>query len=508
MDIWNILQRAVALYPAQVAVVDGARRLTYGQLGARAAALAGVLARRGVEPGQRVAVLDHNSGAMLEATFAVAGLGAILCPLNVRLSTRELAGILRDAGAQLLLVGEAFDEAARALEPELPRLELLRVSGQAYEDTLAADQAAPPSHRAAPDDVAQLYYTSGTTGQPKGVMLTQRNICLHALGTVAELQLSDQDVWAHVAPMFHLADAWASVAITWVGGRHVMLSRFDAAAALGLIERQRITISNLIPTMLNLMIKHPAAGDHDYSSLRLLLSGGAPMAPEVVRQVMQTFGCEYAQTYGMTETSPYLTLSLLKPHLRDLPAAQQLRYRSRTGRPFITVQLKVVDQGGDPVRPDDQQVGEIWVRGDTVTPGYWNLPQETARAFSDGWLRTGDLAVVDAEGYVNIVDRKKDMILCGGENVYSVEVEHVLYQHTAVLEAAVYGVPDQTWGEAVQAAVVLRPGRAVEAEELIAFCRQRLAHYKAPGTVVFLAQLPRTGSGKIHKQALRDRHTG
>jgi acyl-CoA synthetase (AMP-forming)/AMP-acid ligase II len=335
-------------------------------------------------------------------------------------------------------------------------------------------------------------------------MLTHRNVCTHALAAIAELGLHDGDTWGHIAPMFHLADAWASIAVTWVGGRHVMVPSFGAEAALAAIERGRITISNLIPTMLNLMLRHPGARTTDLSSLRLILSGGAPMAPELVRELIATFGCDYQQTYGMTETSPYLTLSRLSDRLRALPAEEQLAYQAKTGRPFLGVELRVVDETGAPVAADDRTVGEIQVRGETVTPGYWNLPEETREAFRDGWLLTGDLATIDEQGYLTIVDRKKDMILCGGENVYSIEVENVLYQHPAVLEAAVYGAPDETWGERVIAAVVLRPGRAATGEELAAFCRERLAAYKAPREVRFLTELPRTGSGKIQKRALRE----
>jgi len=304
--------------------------------------------------------------------------------------------------------------------------------------------------------------------------------------------------------MFHLADAWATFAVTWAGGRHVMIGRFEAEEVMAAIERERVTLSNLIPTMLNLMIKHPRVADYDYSSLRVILSGGAPIAPEVVRSVIDAFGCDYIQTYGMTETSPYLTLSILKEHLLDLPPDERLAYQAKTGRPFITVDLKVVDENGVPVAPDEKQVGEIWVRGDTVTPGYWNRPEETGKAFTDGWLKTGDMAVLDSEGYVNIVDRKKDMIISGGENIYSIEVENVLYQHPKVLEAAVFGVPDEKWGEAVKAVVVLKPSETAGEDEIIEFCKENLASYKAPKSVDFIDELPKTGSGKIFKKSLRD----
>ncbi len=516
VNVWTTLQRALDHYPHKVGVVDGPRSFTYREVARRAAALACHLRRRGVGARDRVAVLELNTHAMLEATYAAAALGAVLCPLNYRLSPRELAFILDDAGARLLLANRCFGEQVARLTSSPQQLEgllwcgdgdapALPLPAEDLEQAVAAELDGPLEPAAVEADaLAHLYYTSGTTGRPKGVMLTHGNVCHHALGAVAELGLRDRDVWGHIAPMFHLADAWATVAMTLVGGRHVMVPRFGPRAALRAIEQGGVTISNLIPTMLNLMIKHPAAAEHDYSSLRAILSGGAPIAPEVVRRIMSTFGCEYVQTYGMTETSPYLTLSLLKDHLRALPEEEQQRYRASTGRPFITVELKVVGDDGAPVRPDGEQVGEIRVRGDTVTPGYWNLPDETAAAFSDdGWLCTGDLAVLDAEGYVNIVDRKKDMIISGGENIYSIEVENTLYEHPAVLEAAVYGAPDETWGEVVRAAVVLRPGRQAGAQELVEFCRQRLAAFKAPRGVDFLDELPRTGSGKITKKALK-----
>jgi acyl-CoA synthetase (AMP-forming)/AMP-acid ligase II len=337
------------------------------------------------------------------------------------------------------------------------------------------------------------------------VVLTHQNVCVHAKNAVAELSIEEGDVWGHFAPMFHLADAWAAFAMTLAGGRHVMVRRFDAGAVLAAIEREGVTISNLIPMMLNRMVGHPRVREFDLRSLRAILSGGAPIAPELVRRVMETLGCDYVQTYGMTETSPYLTLSLLPERLRDLPPEEQFRLKARTGRPFLGVELCVTDDRGRPVPPDDRTVGEIRVRGETVTPGYWHRPAETREAFEDGWLLTGDLAVVDGLGFVNIVDRKKDMIICGGENVYSIEVENVLYEHPGVREAAVIGIPDEAFGEAVLAAVVLRDGEAATAEELRNFCRCRLAGYKTPKRIEFLRRLPRTGSGKLTKAPLRER---
>jgi len=493
--IWAILEEAERRFGAAPAVREGARASTYAEFAARVGARAAQWRALGIGPGERVAVLDWNRGAYLECYFAAAGLGAILAPLNHRLAPPELSEILSDAGARLLIAGRSLAELVEAL----------RARATPVEHWLWSEDEPPPAPfrpaRVAPDDVAQLYYTSGTTGRPKGVMLTHRNVCTHAEWAVRELDLCARDRWGHFAPLFHLADAWATFALTQVGGLHVVAPRFEADAALALVRSEGITLTNLIPTMLKRLVESPLSGP--CPSLRLVLSGGAPIAPALVRQVLEVLGCEYAQTYGMTETCPYLTLGLLPEALRRAAPDEVLRRRARTGRPFGGIELEVVDERGARVPADDRTVGEIRVRGATVTSGYWKRPEETARALREGWLYTGDLAVLDAHGFVNIVDRKKDMILTGGENVYSTEVENALYEHPAVLEAAVFGLPDETWGECVNAAVVLKDGRRVGADELIEFCRARIAAYKAPRAIRFLSELPKTGSGKISKQALR-----
>ncbi|UCG33360.1 MAG: long-chain-fatty-acid--CoA ligase [Phycisphaerales bacterium] len=515
MSVWGILQRSAALSAHQPAVVDGETRYDYAELGRRASALAHYLRERGIRPGDRISILDDNSHTFLETYFAAAGTGAILNPLNTRLHPQEVAAILNDAGCLWLLADPRF---APQVEEALAAARSVRgvlwlddecagdfgLTADHYESVTSGEHRILDPTPVKDDQVVQLYYTSGTTGRPKGVMLTQRNVTVHALAAIAELQLTGDDIWGHIAPMFHLADAWASFAITWVGGRHVMQRRFDPAGVLSTIEQERITITNLIPTMLNAMVHHPHARSADCRSLRLILSGGAPIAPALVERIIQTLGCDYAQTYGMTETSPYLTISLLKPHLRSLPPNEELRYKAKTGWSFLPVELEVVDESDQAVTPNDQDVGEIRVRGGTISPGYWHQPDETAIAIRDGWLYTGDLATVDDEGYVTIVDRKKDMIISGGENVYSTEVENVLFSHPQVREAAVFGVPDSQWGEAVTAAVVLREGTSTSEEEIVAHCRQHLAAFKVPKSIVFVGELPRTGSGKISKSVLRE----
>ncbi|MBC8277513.1 MAG: long-chain-fatty-acid--CoA ligase [FCB group bacterium] len=512
MAIWEMFSKAVAGYPDKIGVVNGEGSCTYRELNTRIQALGGFFRSCGIKAGDRISILDYNSLPFYEAYFAAAGIGAILNPLNYRLSANELYFIINDAGSKWLIANSEFHNQVIALLQTKTCLHgIIWISGKPdieieseshdYNEVVTSQSEFTPAI-VTPADIAHLYYTSGTTGKPKGVILNHNNVCRHAEGAVKEFALSEKDRWGHIAPMFHLADAWAVFAITMVGGCHVIQPGFDALKTLALIEDENITISNLIPTMLNLMVKHPRVHEFDLSSLRVMLSGGAPIAQEVVRNIMQVFGCDYIQTYGMTETSPYLTLSILKDHLRALPPEDQFRYKAKTGRPFITVDLKVVTEEGTEITPDDEEAGEIWVKGETITPGYWNLPEETETAFSDGWLKTSDLATIDGEGYVNIVDRKKDMIISGGENIYSIEVENVLYQHPQVLEAAVFGLPDEIWGEIVTAAIVLRPGESVSDAEIIEFCDDKIAGFKIPRSIFFIEELPKTGSGKIRKREL------
>ena len=496
VNVFDFLDEAAATTPRARAWRGAIPAANADYAAARRAALqlARRLTERGVLPGDRVACLMFNSVEHWLAYYAAAAAGAIFVSLNTRLAQSELQAIVAHSGARLVLHDGDHTGAAATLGPATLAVYFRELDGDPFVPTLASG-----------DTPAQLYYTSGTTGNPKGVVLTHDNVCTHAVNATVELNLGSHDRWAHIAPMFHLADAWATFAITHARGEHVFLRQFSAVAALDLLEHEAVTITNLVPTMLNLMVADESAAARRYA-LRTMLSGGAPIAPEVVRRILQVFRCDYVQTYGMTETSPYLTLGILPQELGALPAEERLRMQCKTGRPFRGVELRVVDDAGRPVPADGVSIGEIRVRGATVTRGYWQDPQATAAAFDDqGFLCTGDLATLDTHGFVDIVDRKKDVIKTGGESVYSVEVEHVLYEHPAVLECAVIGTPHPVWGEMVTAAVVLRPGATPRPEELIEHARGRLAHFKAPKKVVFLDALPRTGSGKITKKALRER---
>jgi len=519
MIIPFILEKTANLNAKKEAVVCSGKRFTYEQFTDRTYRLANSLRSMNISKGDRVSILHYNTHEYLESYFALAQLGGILVPLNFRLSPAELAFILKDSGSEVLIVSRNFlDKVESFLEMDnfLSRI-IWTGPGNADESPMSIDyeelidlgkNSPPPIPHLEDDDIAHLYYTSGTTGRPKGVMLSHRNVCVHALAAIAELKLDDNDNWIHIAPLFHLADAWATFAITWVGGKHIMIRDFDPSLILSLMQHENATITNMVPTMLNILINMPEIGSFDFPALRAILSGGAPIAPELVKRTIETFKCEYIQTYGMTETSPYLTVSILKEKLRALSAEEQLTYKSKTGRPFMGIILKVVREDGTEVKTDNAEVGEIIVKGDIVTKGYWNRPEETADAIRNGWLYTGDLAVIDKEGYVNIVDRKKDMIITGGENVYSIEVENILYSHPAVLEAAVIGIPDSIWGEAIKAVVVLKPGVNATEHEIINYCKNHIAGYKVPKSIDFVSELPKTGSGKIYKNEIKKMYSG
>ncbi len=498
MDPRGLLASAAARRPHGAAVRCGGSDLGYLDLRRLADRLGRALERAGARPGDRVAALFPNCHLYLASYFAALERGLVLVPLNLRLSEAEMRAVLEHSGARLVI---GRPEGVARLAAGAP---------PAGEEGWAVGRAAggaADGPEAPPGDAAHLYYTSGTTGLPKGVILTRGNLAAHVAMTLEELAFGDGDVWLHAAPMFHLADAWAVWTVTAAAGTHVFLPRFDPAAAFDLIASAGVTVTNLVPAMLVGLLEEAGRRARRLPSLRLLLSGGAPIAPSVVARVGELLGCEYAQTYGLTETSPFLTFSFLDEGLRRLPAGEQLRYRARTGRAARGVELRVVvpplaDEFTD-VPPDDASVGEVVVRGPTVTPGYWRDPAATREAFRGGWFHTGDLGTIDRRGFLNLVDRAKDVIVTGGESVYSTEVEHVLHEHPSVREAAVFAVPDETWGEAVRAAVVpAAPGAG--AAELIAFCRERIAHYKCPRVIDLVTALPRTGSGKVDKKALRE----
>ena len=454
----------------QEAIIDGHKRFTYETFGHRVAALGGWLRGFGIKKGQVAAIIAPNCHEFMEAYYASAVTGVVLNPINYQLAVAEIAEILRDSEAQILFAHTDFSRVVWELAQETPQFKRVIWFGTGrrpdlpmpsfdHEELLSnAPGKVLPEVEIKPSDLAQLYYTSGTTGRAKGVMITHGNATANSLGAISELEINDGDTWGHVAPMFHLVDAWAIFAVTWAGGKHVFAPYFKAGDVMRVFHREKVTITTLVPTMVNSLLHEISLNGKRELNLRLILTAGSPIAPETVKKLIAEFGCDYLQFYGMTETSPFLTVSKPKAHLLNLPPEQLLLVKTKTGRPFIGVEVKVVRPDGSEVEKDNKEVGEIIARGPVVTPGYWKQPDITAETIKKGWIHTGDLAVIDSEGYINIVDRAKDMIITGGENVYSTEVENALYEHPAVLECAVFGVPDPDWGELIRAAVVSRAG--------------------------------------------------
>lgn len=493
----HFLERAQRLFPDRVGVVDGDRRFTYGDFARRSQGLARALSERwGVQPGDRVAWLGPNTHHLLEAYYGVLLAGAVLVPLNIRLGQTELEGVLADCAPALLV---------RHPEEAEPRHGgSTAVLGPEFEKAVTAPGEPLPPPRLAETDPAEIFYTSGSTGSPKGAVLSHRALYLHAVDSALTLGITGEDVILHTIPLFHVNGWGTPHYLTALGGVHVVLARFDGAEVLRLIEGERVTRLFLVPTMAQRIVAARAAGgDRDISSLRQVSIGGAPASPELVGAVEDVLGCECICGYGMTETAPQLTKSLDKPG--EPPERAR---RATTGLPIIGVDLRVMAGDGQEVRWDGETVGEITVRSPHVMDGYWNDPEATSEVIRGGRLWTGDLAVVRPDGYVVIVDRRKDLIVSGGENVASPEVERCLLRHPDVAEAAVVGVPDPEWGEVPHAFVAPEPGATVDPQELVEWCRRHLARFKVPREVTLVPELPKGGTGKVHKHVLRARWAG
>jgi len=456
--------------------------------------------------GDRVAILALNSDRYLEYFYAVLWAGGVIVPLNTRLAVPELIYMLNDVETAVLVVDEA-------MEPLLPQLmaganklkQIITLRDAAIlADTIGQEEiitAAPIADAGrGGDDLAGIFYTGGTTGIPKGVMLTHDNIVSNAMCILAELYAGENWVYLHAAPMFHIADCQWNSGVTMLAGTHVFIPKFDAEQTLQTIESQRITHCVLVPTMVNMLCQLPASTQYDMSSLRRIHYGGSPMPPAVIHQAKKRFPhCKFTQGYGQTEASPNISLLSDLYHETEGPLAGKLE---SAGQPVINMEVKIVNENEAEVPLGT--VGEIVTRGPHVMAGYWRKPEETASALHGGWLHTGDAGYMDEAGFIFIVDRLKDMVVSGGENVYSTEVENVLYQHPAVAMCAVFGIPDEKWGETVHAEVVLKDGRTASNTELINFCRQQIAGYKCPRSINIRQEpMPMSGAGKILKSVLR-----
>jgi acyl-CoA synthetase (AMP-forming)/AMP-acid ligase II len=504
VHITQTLRRAVQINAKGTATIFGERRRTWTQFQERVARLAGALKDLNVGRADRVAILSLNSDRYLEYFYGVAWAGAASNPVNIRLAPPEIAYTLEDSRSAVLFLDDTFSKMLPALRPLLTAVRHVIFIGDGpcpegcidYEQLLA--QSAPvPDANAGGGDLAGLFYTGGTTGKSKGVMLSHDNIVYNALNVLPALGYDDRSVYLHAAPMFHLADMASTFAVTMAAGSHVAVPRFDVDGVLEAIARHRVTHSILVPTMINLLVSSGRIADYDITSFKRLMYGASPMPEAVLKKAMTLLpGVELAQGYGQTEAAPVITF--LEPRFHVEGGAKL----TSAGRPAYGVEVMIVD-------PEDRelsrgQVGEICARGMNVMQGYWGLKEQTAQTLRSGWLHTGDIGYMDEDGFVFIVDRAKDMIISGGENVFSVEVEGAIYEHPGVQECAVIGVPSEQWGEAVHAVVVPRPGASLTAEQIIEHCRQRIAGYKLPRSVSFRSEpLPVSGAGKILKTELR-----
>lgn len=511
----RFLHRAQSLYPQKTAVVCGGYDESYDEFEGRVNQLSWALVHAGVSQGDRVAYLALNCHRMIEGYYGIPQIGAVLLCLNVRLHADEIAFILNDAAPKVLVVSTVLLPVWQSVADRCPSIQEVwlmedsveGVSYPTYDSKLVEEPAVPPDVPAIDEnDVAELFYTSGTTGAPKGVMMTYRNLYAHAMSILATLQLTDDVVQiVGTVPLFHV-NAWGSPHyLVAIGATQVVVPRFDPELFGQAVERYHATHALLVPTMLTALLNAPAMARYDFSSLEQIILGGAATAYPLIEEGRRRLGCECIVGYGLTETCPIVSVAYVKQPLKSLPREDQDRLQALTGLPAVGIEVEILDNAGHALPHDGQHSGELAVRSDSVMKGYWNRPEETAKVFLNDWFVTGDIAVIDAEGYINIVDRKKDVIISGGENISSLHVEEILYAHPDVLEVAVVGIPDPKWGEIPHAVVVPKEGKSLTPEMLEAFCRTRLGGFEVPRSWEVAPSLPKTGTGKIMKHVLREK---
>jgi acyl-CoA synthetase (AMP-forming)/AMP-acid ligase II len=501
MLLTDFLRKGARLYPDRLFLRFHGRSFTYLDTNERVNRLGHLLRDRfNIRKGDRVAVLSRNHPGFVELYLACGKIGAVTVPLNYRLHANDYKYLLNNSRARLILLEREFLEVFRAIRPDLEHMEELVVLGEAeggansYEELLLKSCPDEPQADVGDEDVLIQMYTSGTTGVPKGVPLTHRNLVGTAVGLVIDVgfNVPPCDVLV-VAPIFHIGGL-ITIFSAMIAGMSCNLKReFHPQETLKGMSEEGSTHSFMVPVMIWALLYTPEVEKKDYSRFRRLMYGAAPMPEPLLRRAMEVFQCEFIQGYGLTESTGVLGLLLPEDHKTHATA---------TCREYSMSELRVVDRHGEPVRPGE--VGEIVARGDGMMRGYWGMEEETQSAFLNGWLRTGDLATIDEQGYITVVDRLKDMIIKGGENIYPSEVEKVLLTHPAIQQAAVIGVPDEKWGEEVKALVVLKPGQSLTEKEFLRFCRQNLARFKRPTSVEFRQQLPVNPTGKVLKKLLRE----
>ncbi|MGZ3625050.1 MAG: long-chain-fatty-acid--CoA ligase [Ktedonobacteraceae bacterium] len=518
----EFLRRARRLYPDREAVVDEDLRLTYSEFGKRCDRWSAALQQLGVTNGDRVAYIAPNTHALLESFYAIPQIGAVLVPINYRLIADDFAYIIEHSGSTIVCVHSDYLEVVERIRHQLPGVKhfvalegltdpLCETGWLDYETVLANSPETFSRPPIAEDDLLTINYTSGTTSRPKGVMITHRNAYMNVVGTLIHISMSCSDRYLWTLPMFH-ANGWTFVwIVTAVGGTHVCLRKVEPLSIFTLTRDEGITLLCAAPTVLigianapehvrRILLSSEAANRHPVR----VLAAGAPPAAATIERIEGELGWEITQVYGLTETAPFITICEPRPEHAALSPQERATIKARQGVELITSgELLVVDELGKEVPHDGATLGEIVARGNVVMKGYYNDPDATARAFEGGWFHTGDAAVVHPDGYVEIRDRIKDVIISGGENISSVEVEAMLLRHRAVQEVAVVGMPDKQWGETPHAFVVLKAGQSATPDELRTFLRERMAHFKVPRSFTFVTELPKTATGKIQKYVLR-----
>jgi len=509
MNVGKFLTKSARTFPDKAALVHGRKKLSYAQFNARANRLANALYGLGMKQGDNVALLQYNCPEMLESMFACfkAGLGAV--PINWRLHPKEFAFIIDHSEAKGVIVSEEFNESILEIRDQIPEarhLITLRGAGGElldYEELLLKGSEAFRDADVEPDDLAWLFYTSGTTGMPKGAMLTHRNLLAMTMNFYADIcpGFTPDDVILHAAPLSHGSGLYALPNIG-KGATNVILESksFDPELVFKSIQEYRVTNIFAAPTMVKLLVDSPALDQYDHSSLRALNYGGAPMLVEDLKKAMEKLGNCLVQLFGQAESPMTITYLPHRDHVLD-GTPEQMKRLASAGFPRTDVEVKIFNSNDKELPPGE--MGEIVTRSDLVMKGYWRNPEATAETLYSGWLHTGDMGYIDEGGYLFIMDRSKDMIISGGENIYPREIEEVLIKHPAVREVAVIGVPDAKWGEAIKAVVALQPGASAAEEELIGFCKDNIASYKKPKSVDFVDELPKNNYGKILKRELR-----
>ena len=507
-------RRAIKYYPQKIAVIDGDKEFTYKEFGERTDKLSVALHQAGIREGDHVAVMLPNTHYMLECFYGICQLGAAMVPLNYRLSAEDLEYIINHSDAKMLIVDEEFCGPIEEIVDKLFLEQIVIVSVEGHKTALKgvdyetflqqAPNLALPEVEIDENQLLTLNYTSGTTSKPKGVMLTHRGNYLNAANFLFHIGVKHDDVYLHTLPMFH-ANGWGGVwAITAAGATHVCLRKVDPPLILDLFEKKNITLLCGAPTVVNMLVNDPKAKETNIKTKLRMATAGSPPAAALIHKAQEILGLEMIHVYGLTETSPFILYCEWKKDFDTKSADEQATIKARQGIELIfNGETKVVRPDGEEVDWNGEELGEIITRGNVVMEGYYKDPVRTAEAIEDGWFHTGDLAVTHPDGFIEIRDRAKDLIISGGENISSTEVEGVLYKHPDVFDVAVISVPDEKWGEVPMAIIVLQPNAIVTESEMITYCRDNMAHFKAPKVVEFVDALPKTATGKLQKYRLR-----